>query len=71
MLYLLTLLSSYYFASYNLTQLQGGHGGIYDFDNNWLNTGSGVQKGLISKWREEVCPDKWEKQSGRIFTKTS
>jgi len=30
-----------------------GHGGEYNWDNNWLTTGSGVQKGLIARWREQ------------------
>lgn len=45
-----------------------GHGGVYDWDNNWLTTGSGVQKGLIAKWREEgICPDDWLKLFGENF----
>lgn len=45
-----------------------GHGGDYDFDNNWLNTGSGAQKGLIAKWRGEgVCPEDWLNQLGENF----
>jgi len=45
-----------------------GHGGKYNWDNNWLNTGSGVQKGLIAKWREEDSyPDGWLKLLGENF----
>lgn len=48
-----------------------GHGGsyeTYDWDNNWLNTGSGVQKGLIRAWKEEgAVPADWEKGLGENF----
>lgn len=45
-----------------------GHGGEYNWDNNWLNTGSGVQKGLIARWREEDSyPDDWLKLLGENF----
>ena len=45
-----------------------GHGGSYNFDNNWLNTGSGVQKDLITKWRDEgVCPGDWLAKLGENF----
>lgn len=45
-----------------------GHGGEYNWDNNWLITGSGVQKGLIARWREEDCyPDDWLKLFGENF----
>ncbi|KAF8805099.1 hypothetical protein BYT27DRAFT_7213380 [Phlegmacium glaucopus] len=45
-----------------------GHGGEYDVDNNWLTTGSGVQKGLIEGWqKEEQCPEDWLAQLGENF----
>jgi hypothetical protein len=48
-----------------------GHGGTYDtydWDNNWLNTGSGVQKGIIRRWKEEgAVPDDFVKELGENF----
>jgi hypothetical protein len=47
-----------------------GHRGDYDFDNNWLTTGSGVQKGLINKWfgkDSELLPTKWLEELGEDF----
>ncbi|KAF8799110.1 hypothetical protein BYT27DRAFT_7202127 [Phlegmacium glaucopus] len=45
-----------------------GQAGEYDFDNNWLNTGSGVQKGLIEDWqKQEQCPEDWLEQLGENF----
>jgi hypothetical protein len=45
-----------------------GHGGHYDFDNNWLNTGSGVQKGLIKDWyKEDSYPHEWLEELGENF----
>jgi len=40
----------------------------YNFDNNWLNTGSGVQKGLISEWKEaRLLPETWSQALGEDF----
>jgi hypothetical protein len=45
-----------------------GHGGIYDFDNNWLNTGSGVQKELVLKWKGRGrVPENWLELLGENF----
>jgi hypothetical protein len=45
-----------------------GHHGNYDVDNNWLNTESGVQKGLIAMWREEgEYPEDWLRRFGECF----
>jgi hypothetical protein len=47
-----------------------GHGGTHKFDweNNWLNTGSGVQISAISSWKNEgVIPGDWEKSLGELF----
>jgi hypothetical protein len=46
-----------------------GHGGDYSYNNNWLTTGSGVQKALISKWTlvEKEVPEDWMKQLGENF----
>jgi hypothetical protein len=45
-----------------------GHYGSYEFGNNWLNTGSGVQKALIAEWMEEgTCPESWMKLLGENF----
>lgn len=45
-----------------------GHGGVYIWENNWLNTGSGVQKGLIQGWRVAGrVPDDWESLLGENF----
>jgi hypothetical protein len=45
-----------------------GHGGIYDLENNWLNTGSGVQKGLIQIWKGEGrVPENWLEELGEGF----
>jgi hypothetical protein len=45
-----------------------GHGGVYVWSNNWLNTGSGVQKGLIEGWkREGSYPDDWRVELGEDF----
>jgi hypothetical protein len=45
-----------------------GHAGQYNFDNNWLNTGSGVQKALIREWKAAgTCPDDWLAQLGENF----
>jgi len=39
----------------------------YDWDNNWFNTGSGVQA-LMRQWvGEGACPDDWLAQLGEIF----
>ena len=45
-----------------------GHGGEYDWANNWLNTGSGVQIGLIEDWRNSGrVPEDWLKMLGENF----
>ena len=45
-----------------------GHGGVYDWNNNWLNTGSGVQKGLVEEWRASgSVPDDWVSRMGENF----
>lgn len=45
-----------------------GHGGRFSFDDCWLNTGSGVQKALAIKWREENdLPEDWLAQLGEKF----
>jgi hypothetical protein len=45
-----------------------GHLGSYKFDNNWLNTGSGVQKAMIAEWTEEErLPQTWLKLLGEKF----
>ena len=45
-----------------------GHGGVYNWDNNWAITGSGVQKSLIESWRQEGdCPEDWLKMLGENF----
>ena len=45
-----------------------GHGGDFKFEDCWLNTGSGVQKGLIERWKADgKVPDDWLKQFGERF----
>lgn len=45
-----------------------GHHGVYNFDNNWLNTGSGTQKRLVEEWKaEKRAPDDWMVQLGENF----
>lgn len=45
-----------------------GHNGFYDFQNNWLVTGSGTQKQLIQQWGESgVYPNDWLKSLGEEF----
>jgi hypothetical protein len=45
-----------------------GHGGVYNWENNWLVTGSGVQKGMIAEWMEEgECPETWLELLGEGF----
>jgi len=48
-----------------------GHGeGGYNFDNNWLNTGSRVQRGLIVGWKlVGVIPEMWSQELGENFLK--
>jgi hypothetical protein len=48
-----------------------GHGGMYEtynWNNNWVNTGSSVQKGLVRRWQEaRVVPADWVKSLGEDF----
>lgn len=45
-----------------------GHGGHYRFEDCWLITGSGVQKALVQKWREEgELPEDWLEKLGENF----
>jgi hypothetical protein len=45
-----------------------GHGGKYNFDNNWLNTGSGAQQGMIKEWiKKEAFPNNWLERLGENF----
>lgn len=45
-----------------------GHHGHYDFENNWLITGSGTQKQMIKGWVEsKVIPENWEALLGENF----
>ena len=44
------------------------HNGHYDFDNNWLNTGSGTQKQLVKGWKaEKTIPEDWMAKLGEGF----
>jgi hypothetical protein len=45
-----------------------GHGGEFTFEDCWLNTGSGVQKAMIEKWKVDgTVPGDWLKQLGENF----
>jgi hypothetical protein len=47
-----------------------GHGGTrrFDIENNWLNTGSGVQRGVIAEWeKKDEIPGDWVRQLGEGF----
>jgi uncharacterized protein YcnI len=45
-----------------------GHGGNFRFKDCWLNTGSGVQKGLVEKWKADgILPQDWLKDLGENF----